>query len=72
LLCIVIVLAIVKLIFPRYVKNIFAIIWYRLFFIDINSDSSESNKSKAEAFTLNRDETKKVGEESLDNFYANI
>jgi SAM-dependent methyltransferase len=45
---------------------------YRLFFIDINSDSSESNKSKAEAFTLNRDETKKVGEESLDNFYANI
>jgi SAM-dependent methyltransferase len=45
---------------------------YRLFFIDINSDSSESNKSKSEAFTINRDETNKVGEESLDNFYANI
>jgi SAM-dependent methyltransferase len=44
---------------------------YRLFFLDITSKDSGSSTNQ-EGFTINKDFTLKTGEESLDNFYANM
>lgn len=44
---------------------------YRLFFLEVNSESGNL-KSKKEGFTLNSNFSLKKGEESLDYFYANM
>lgn len=44
---------------------------YRLFFLDTVSKGSGS-KTNQEGFTMNKDFTLKMGEESLDDFYANM
>ena len=44
---------------------------YRLFFLDTMSKDSGSSENQ-EGFTINKDFTLKSGDDSLDNFYANI
>ena len=44
---------------------------YRLFFLDTMSKDRGSSTNQ-EGFTINKDFTLKTGEESLDNFYANM
>jgi SAM-dependent methyltransferase len=44
---------------------------YRLFFLEVTSESG-SSKGKKEGFTLDRNFTLKKGEESLDSFYAHM
>ena len=44
---------------------------YRLFFLDTTSKEGGSTTNQ-EGFTINKDFTLKTGEESLDDFYANM